>query len=228
MKPREGTLTGCIAVTLLFAASFAGLRALHTLNVQSSKAHSQDQETLYLPNGAALELISFGYKNALANLLWFRTISYFGEHYATDKNYFWLNHMCELVSELSPHAAHVYQFCSNMLSWEANAPEQSIELLSKGIERSPHDWRLYYYRAITYLYFLKSTERARDDFVTASRLEGAPVLVKRLAAKTLVELDSPSAAITLLETLLAEERDPSARKALAERLVQLRKNQEVH
>ena len=88
-------------------------------------SESDEQEVLYLPSGKGLEFISFGYKNFFSDILWFKTISYFGKHFGDDKNYKWLGHMCNLVTDLNPNALHVFRFCSNMLSWESEKPKES-------------------------------------------------------------------------------------------------------
>src|SRR5437879_4358280 len=38
-------------------------------------------ELIYLPPTRVLRAVSLGYEHALADVLWFRTINYFGEHY---------------------------------------------------------------------------------------------------------------------------------------------------
>lgn len=185
------------------------------------RGQDRGEEVLYLPNGAALELVSFGYRNALANLLWFKTISYFGKHYASDRNYRWLAHQCELVTRLMPKAVSPYIFCSNMLSWEAGVPDQSVKILDRAVAEFPTEWNMRYYRGITYLVFLKQPIAALEDFRAASHLPDAPPLVKRLAAKTMAQLDDPAAAIEFLEQLIRGEADPNARKALQEKFEML-------
>ena len=125
--------------------------------------------------------------------------------------------MCDLVTTLTPKTPYVYQFCSNMLSWEANAPEQSLAILSKAVSALPDDWRFYYFRGITHLYFLKNPEKARDDFVSAAKVPGAHMIVKRLAAKSLAQQQDPQTAIEFLENMIRQEQDLAVRKALEQR-----------
>lgn len=205
----------CAGTSFLIALSVASSLASGQGEIVSK--HSDEREVLYMPNGQALSAISIGYRSSLSHLLWFKTVDYFGRHYASDRNYKWLAHMCDLVTSLSPKTPHVYQFCSNMLSWEANNPKVAIEVLNKATSNLPDDWRFPYLRGVTYMFFLKDAEKASRDFVQAARLPGAHAVVKRLAAKTLATLETPDTALEFLGEMIRQEQDPSARRALEQR-----------
>ena len=206
-----------LAVALLYSTAFATAASLKVPHSEASQQYASERELLYMPSGDALSVISVGYQAALSHLLWFQTVNYFGKHYASDKNYKWLAHMCDLVTTLSPVSPHVYQFCSNMLSWEADTPQQAVQVLDKAIKNIPDDWKFPYLRGVIQLYFLKNFEAARGDFVSAARLPDAHPIVKRLAAKTLAQAESPETALEFLEDMIQQEKDPIARKALEQR-----------
>lgn len=178
----------------------------------------QRRELLYLPSGKSLEMLSFGYKNALADYLWFHAISYFGKHINTDRNLPWLYHFCDLVTTLNPRALHVYEFGSTMLSWELEQSEQSVQLLTKAISHFPHNWKLFYLRGFTYMYFLKRPEEAKRDFVHAATLPDVPSFVVTLAAKQALQVDQPEDVIPLLQSHLAQVREKEGRAHLEKRL----------
>ena len=205
------------AGVMVIALALAPLRAAGL----TSPSH-ENSEVLYLPDGNALEVVSLGYRNVLANVLWFNTISYFGKHFRGDRDYRWLSHMCEIVTDLDPGAEHVYRFGATMLSWEAKNVEGSNRLLDKAIAHSPNNWLYYYLRGFNFMFFLKDTERARNDFVRAAELPGVHHAVVTLAAKKLSELNSPSVAVEFLEEILRTTEDPMARRALEERLFELK------
>ncbi len=181
----------------------------------------QEEKMLYLPSGAGLQFLSFGYRSALSQLLWFNTISYFGKHFRSDQNYQWLSHMCALVTDLNPGAHHVYEFCSMMLSWESRQPEIAVSVLNKAILKDPNYWNYYYLRGIVRMIFLQQGELAKDDFVRAAKLPGAHRLVARLAAKKLALLESNETAIEFLRELIRGSNDPAMRAALERRLEQI-------
>ncbi len=203
-----------LALSVSFTVS--SYLSLESLRVKSTE--SVQEETLYLPNGQALQFMSFGYQHALGQLLWFKTINYFGKHYQRDRNYRWLAHMCGLVTALNPALTHTYQFCATMLTWEANNVEASNQILSQAIEQHPRNWFFWYLRGFNYAFFLRDEQKAKDDFVSASRLPGAHPAVIRLAGKKLLNLSSPDTAINFLNEMIESTADPKARSALRERL----------
>jgi tetratricopeptide (TPR) repeat protein len=195
----------------------------HISHFQNNPDNPTDSnEALYLPNGKGLQFLSFGYRNALAHTLWFNTISYFGKHYQGDRNYQWLNHMCNLVTDLNPEMLHVYDFCSVMLAWEANFPDESIKILDKAILVYPDNWKLPYLRGMAYLIFLNDVEKAKDDFIRSSRLPDAHYLVMRLAARNISITDKKESAIEFLEEMIRNSRQESERGALIRKLEEIK------
>ena len=205
-------------IPLLLSISLASysLQQIHQLSI-SDEQISKTKEVLYLPDGSALDILSFGYKNALANVLWFKTISYFGKHYKTDRNYEWLSHMCSLITDLNPHAEHVYSFCGTMLSWEVEDASAAYDIFSKAIESSPDYWRYYYLRGFISFYFLNDSESAKKDFIHSSKLPDAPAFVARLAASKM-SLSDPEQAVTFLKQILETTEDPNQRASLEDKL----------
>ena len=217
MKPAR-TIFPILLFVALSAITSLALRELSSRAPQVSEAEAQAREALYLPSGKGLKAISFGYTNVLSDILWFNTINYFGKHHRGDQKYRWLDHMCNLVTDLNPRALHVYDFCGNMLAWEANESERAVHIFSKAIAHAPNQWKFFYQRGFVYMFFLKDLDKAQADFVTASGLPGAHSLIKRLAAKRLAASDSADAAIEFLTEMLRDEKDPSERAALESRL----------
>ena len=82
---------------------------------RAATAAARADEPVYLPRAEYLRPMSLGWQNVLADILWFRTISYFGEHYRSDRTYPWLAQMCDLVTDLDPRAEHVYRFAGFIL-----------------------------------------------------------------------------------------------------------------
>jgi len=173
---------------------------------------------LYLPGERGLKFLSFGYQNILSDLLWFKTVSYFGKHYASDRDYTWLKHMCKIVSTLDPRKQHVYEFCSTMLAWEVGNPKAGIEFLSAAIAQFPRNWHLYFLRGFNYLFFLDDPQAAQNDFVKAASLPNAEPIAARLAAKSMIDTSDPETAISFLAQMISRAKEPAQRKALEKRL----------
>jgi tetratricopeptide (TPR) repeat protein len=105
-----------------------------------------------------------------------------------------------------------------MLGWELNLPERALQLLDKSVANLPDNWRLFYLRGFTHMFFLHNPEKAHQDFVKASQLPNAHAIAARLAARTLVANSSPEEAIEFLAEALKTSTDQNARGALEKRL----------
>ncbi len=207
-------------ILILFVAlalSAYSCRELVTINQNAWQA-DENSEALYLPNRAAVRAMSAGYANMLADVLWFKTISYFGKHHRSDRRYVWFDHMCNLVVDLNPAARHVYEFCALMLAWEARQPAESTAMLDRGIAQDPGYWKFPYLRGMNFMLFLEQPERATQDFITASKLPDAPVTIARIAAKKLAMHADPNEAISFLAEAVRNARSDLERQALLQRL----------
>jgi hypothetical protein len=207
-----------IAALLCAALSLANLK---TLPKALPPEVERKREIAYIPSGKGLELISFGYRNAVADILWLNTLSYFGKHFASDKNYDWLSHMCGLITRLNPKVFDPYYFCATMLGWEVNEPQKAIDILTSATEAHPDDWFFFYQRGFYRLYFLKDGEGAIKDFTEASHRPNAHPVAARLAAKKISDLDNPDTAIRFLLDTIRRTSDPDQRTAFEERLKEL-------
>jgi hypothetical protein len=179
---------------------------------------SAKRAPLYLPSVRYVKLVTLGFNHFFSNILWFNTLNYFGAHYDSDKDYRWLGHMCELVTDLDNQARHVYESCATLLSWVAKEPQKSTQLLTKAIEVQPQYWRLRYLRGFNYWYFLGRTDLAEVDLRTASALEGAPSFLASLASRLIVSREDPNTAIAFLQDIIRNTNDKTAKKALKGKL----------
>jgi hypothetical protein len=204
---------GVAAVALLgmvVVASSTRLRAAASAGVSS--------DVVYLPDARLLRPLVLGYDNVLANLLWFRTISYFGGHFETDRAYPWLARMCDLVTDLDPRAEHVYRFAGLILPWEANEVDEGIRLLEKGVRNLPDAWQLHYYLGMTRYFFQDDPDAAARDLGVAARLPGAPPLVGRLAAVMHGRASNPATTVQFLRELLKNAESEQMREVLTRSL----------
>lgn len=181
------------------------------------------REALYLPSGEGLQVLSLGYRSALAHYVWFTTLNYFGKHYESDGDYKWLFHRCDLVTRLNPYLQHVYKFCSLMLAWEQKVPELSIKILSRAVGHFPSDWEFFYHRGFIYFFFLKDHELGRKDLIEAARLPGVPPGIASLATKKAIQEANREMAVDILQEMLSSANDPLVRDVIANRLRQLEK-----
>lgn len=183
------------------------------------KTHTLENSPLYLPEGRYIKLLTLGYNNFFSDILWFRTLNYFGKQYVGGKDYRWLYHMCDLVTELNPNATHAYEFCATLLSWEAKDAELSNEILNKAIQNHPEHWRFWYYRGFNYWYFFEDYEKAQKDIEHASKLSTEHPFLASLASKLLVNTSGDiNQVIKYLHSMLDASNDQIVSRALTEKL----------
>lgn len=206
-----------VTIVGILLSLFGVLFSLQRLNdvPQLEETRIEQLESLYLPKEESFELLSLGYKVSLSQLLWFKTLNYVGRNFKGDKNYPWLYSMCKLVGELDPRAIHVFDFCGNILAWEAKDPDKAVLVLSKGIEKNPNNWKLRFLRGFTYYFIMHDGEKAREDFLLVHSLPDTPLGIKDFTGKREVQ---DGDVIALLNNMLKGEKREAVRSILLEKL----------
>ena len=200
--PGLGALVALVVLVTWMGARLDGRRT----------AFTAPDELVYLPDAARLRPLALGYDNVLADLVWFRTIDYFGAHYAGDKAYPWLAAMCDLVTDLDPRAKHVYRFAALILPWEAHDPDAAIRLLEKGTRALPGSWSLYYHLGVIHYLFKADYDAAAAYLTRAAAQRKAPPFVARFAAILETKRQGPQTTIAILEQM----RDQATSKEMRE------------
>lgn len=179
-----------------------------------------EAEPIYVPKAEYLRLMSLGYDNVLADILWFRTISYFGKHYRSDRTYPWLAHMCDVVTDLDPRAEHVYRFAGMILPWEAGQATAGIRLLEKGLKQFPNSWLMYYWVGFNYYFFENDLAKAAEYLRRAAQLPDAHPNAARLAARLSAEHYGPETTLHFLAELRNEVDSKEMREVVEENIRQ--------
>lgn len=181
----------------------------------------QAAELIYAPPAGFLKLVSLRYEHALANVLWFRTINYFGKHYRDDRTYPWLAEMCDRVTDLDPRGMHVYRFGGLILPWEAQRIDEGIALLEKGAQAMPDSWEIRYMLGFSYYFFRDDLASASRELRTAIALPQAPKFLLNLLTVIDAAERGPQSAIAFLEATMERADTPEVREAIREQIAAL-------
>ena len=65
--------------------------------LRDNAAFALASEVLYIPSTLQLRLMTLGYDQTAADLVWVRTLEYFARHFDSDRKYRWLEHFLEQV-----------------------------------------------------------------------------------------------------------------------------------
>ncbi|MBM4389202.1 MAG: hypothetical protein FJ088_15795, partial [Deltaproteobacteria bacterium] len=74
-------------------------------------------ETLYLPPPAVLKILSMGYLENLADLLFVRAHSYFLTHFFSDRIFNWLDLYVDRIISLDPNNPRVYLWAAQVVKY---------------------------------------------------------------------------------------------------------------
>lgn len=215
--PRRRALLTSVGVVLATGALLL-MANYSSRQLNEPVAAVAEEDPVYLPDVRFLRLVSLGYHNALADVLWFRTINYFGKQFRGQRLYPWLARMCDAVTDLDPRAEHVYAFAGFILPWEAQMPDDGIRLLEKGVEQFPDSWQLHYYLGFTHFYFKDDLAGALPHLRRAAELPGAHPYVSRLAAMVYSQQYGTAMAREFLEDLGQSGAGSGMENVIRERL----------
>ena len=181
---------GCIVVAL---AATVSLQAVFLENRYGDYTPLADcpwcedkglgEDVAYIPFDASLmRLLSPADPDFIADLMWLRTAYYFGKHALTDRKYPSLFHLVDVITDLSPKWEYPYLFGAVILPTEADAMEEGVYLIDKGLARFPENWELWFYRGFFLWHVQEDLVSAAQSLHEASLLPGAPPYVARLSA----------------------------------------------
>lgn len=178
-----------------------------------------EEKLIYIPSPQFIRSASLGFQAVLADLIWARTVVYFGEHSRTDKDYTWLYRMIDAVTTLDPKNILAYRFGGNLLALEKHDVEASIAILKKGIQNNPdNDWMLYFLLGFDYFFFLNDHASAAKYMEIASNMPGHPDYLPRLTARMYARAEKIDTAIEFLKGMYNQYEDQNTRKYISERI----------
>src|SRR6266496_3338167 len=88
---------------------FTGLHLLQVWLDEQRATTPKSQEFMYLPSGEHLKLVSLGYDDVVADLLWLEAIQAMGERKFSEAAGHWVGHVLDVVTTLDPQFVRVYE-----------------------------------------------------------------------------------------------------------------------
>lgn len=165
-----------------------------------------------------LSLISFGYPRIFSNLLWLRFLQSTSTERVPAGELSWMYFDLDSVSTIDPDFVPVFEQAAPFLSVVTEDKAGARLLLEKGTRIHPERWRIRSFLAYHYQFELAEPELAAQQYLAASKLEGAPSLMGLLAARHMAKTQSIQHSIDFLESLKQNANDPLTRKRFEERI----------
>ena len=176
-----------------------------------------ESDELTLRSPAVMKRLSLEYAPLLGAVYWTRAVQYFGsKHRAHDTNLEQLWPLLDIATTLDPNQTVAYQFGAMFLSDApprgAGQPDQAVALLERGIEANPDHWRFYQDLGNVYYFDKKDYAKASEAFEEGSRMPGAQVFMKTMAAKIAAEGESLEISYALWLDVFQTTKDKDVRK----------------
>jgi hypothetical protein len=200
---------------------------------ETTRLLAQPQEELLLRSAPVVKKLSLGYDSLLADIYWTRAVQYYGSRVVTPgANYGLLWPLLDVATTLDPHLIVAYRFGAIFLSEPeagANRTDLAIELVKRGIAANPNEWRLGTDLGLLYYLRLRDDHQAFEAYLQASKIPGAPVWTRMMAARIAQRGGALETSRAVWEQLYASTNDPSIRKRAAAQVQSLRaQDDEMH
>lgn len=184
------------------------------------------RDVIYLPVKAPImRLFAPADSDFLADMLWMRTCYYFGHHALTDRQYPYLLNLLDLITDLAPKWVDPYLFGGLILPTEANAVDEGMNLIEKGLIHHPENWQLWFFKGYYLWKSYDDYEGAAAAIHRASVSPEAPAYLAHVSATFATKAGKKELAVRFLREALNNMRDPRQRWALERRIEEMLKNE---
>jgi hypothetical protein len=181
------------------------------------------QDVVYLPLDITMvRFFAPADPHFIADMLWLRTVYYFGKHTLSDRQYPYLFHLLDLITDLSPQWKQPYHYASVILPTEAEAVEDGMYILDKGLVIHPDDWLLWFFKGYYLWQNYGDKIGGARALHQASIQPGAPIYLARLSATLATQGGQKELAEYFLLNALKHIKDPKHRHLLYEKLRKVR------
>ena len=219
------------AVALLYTVSWLVGEDLRRVRA----AVPPSEERLFVPNPRTARFVSAGYNELAADVVWARTLVYYGDGMMKGFTMKDVEPMIELVNKLDPWFRRPYlwgAYATTFRQKEATQEEfrASIAILERGLKMFPEDWEMAWMLGLRYFADLRSddpVEQRQYKEIGASyieramRLPDAPEDLPSLAASLRSKLGQHERALRELREMILTMAAGKARDKLIERYEQM-------
>jgi tetratricopeptide (TPR) repeat protein len=203
-----------LIVVLLLATLYYTAHSVEQLSQKRYKL-----EVMYLPSGRFVQEVALGYRNLVADILWFRTIQYYGSYRMGESDLALFKHLVDVITDLDPQFSFAYLFGALIIAEDLGYFDEGIKILEKGIEHNPDDWWLVFEMGFLYYVGARDYAAASGYFEQASLLPGAGEITRRFAAFVAARAGHTETSIAMWRELARSTDNPHI-KDLAERYIE--------
>lgn len=212
----NGKLLAVIFLSLLLLAAVFQNRYDSTISYFSNRS-----TFVSLPSGKALKILSFGYQNLTADLLFIWSIQFYSTYYLTNR-FDYLERVYNTITDITPQYKEPYIIGALIMVFEAKDIPMAIRLLDKGSRNIEKEW-FFDHEAGYYCYkYLKDYSRAEAYYSRAASKPNAPSFLKRMKAHMVYLQDDPKVAYQMWLDIYNNARDRLEKDSAFNHLYQIK------
>ena len=149
---------------LMSAAMMGLLIALQVSLKPWQETDKKLERLLYLPDAEYLKIASLGYRELLADLLWIQSIQIMGEKKVSESSGRWLYRALDIITTLDSKFVRAYEAGGLALTTLVVLPLESNQLMMKGMQHNPTEWKLPFLIGINYYYESTTTPKPPSTY----------------------------------------------------------------
>jgi hypothetical protein len=219
-------LVPIFASTILLQAHYAERRFGDRVVIPEcpwcDERQSADEDVIFVPlRERAMRLFAPADPDFLADMLWLRTCYYFGARSLTTREYPFLFHLLDLTTDLAPRWDGPFLFGAVILPTEADAVEDGLYFIEKGLIFHPDNWQLWFFKGFFHWKALDDLETASKALLEAAKRPGAPRYLGSLAATILTRAGQRELAARFIQEAMRNLDDEKQREALIQKMKEL-------
>lgn len=168
-----------LALVALFAGTFG--TSVHLKNrLIDKQLKTQTDYAFLLPSADYMQLAALGYKQFMADFMLMRVIQIFGAtRLHAEINIESLESYFDTITDLDPRYVQAYSFGHLVVGEEAGRFRKGLDILDKGIEHNPDNYRLAFEAAFFSFWDLDKPEMAKEYLAKATAASDCPDWVGR-------------------------------------------------
>ena len=176
-------------------------------------------DVIYIPlKSSTVRLFAPADSDLIADLICMRTNYYFGQHVLTDREYPYLLHLLDLITDLAPKWFLPYYFGAVILPVETGNLDDGFYIIDKALVHHSDNWQLWFFKGYYLMELREDYIEAAKMFRKASMLPNAPIYLMRLSATLATKGGQKELALHFLEEALKHISDPEQRKVIIEKM----------
>ena len=161
---------------------------------------------------------AFGFQNFLGDLAWLEAVQIAGTSNIASGDYDRLYVLLRTVGNFDPRFVVPYILGGMILGGSPQHVHEAMDILRRGMESHPDDWRFPFYIGYTQYFSLADPLEGARALEAAARIPGSPPYLPLLASRMYTEGRAPETALSFLAGMVREETDPARLEILHKRM----------